>query len=209
MMNQINHWSRGDVILYRGMWRNEVLWAIPVIVVRDDSHLIIVYWRSGTPVKKPSKRMSPMELMENPKPDLIDGQWTDTDILMLVTPGESHSISAMWEGGHSVFAWWYIDLQAPLLRTPFGFDTTDYFLDIVVKPDLAEWIWEDEDEFDQAIKLGIFSSEKAIEIRKEGERIINQVETKQSPFCDGWENWRPPKDWVVPEFPKVWDVICK
>jgi predicted RNA-binding protein associated with RNAse of E/G family len=127
--------------------------------------------------------------------------------MMFAFPGASYSIYAMWEGGHSKFAWWYINLQEPLRRTPLGFDTRDYFLDIVLKPDLTDWVWKDEDEFDEAIKLGIFSLEKAEEIRDEGKRVLNLVETKKAPFCDGWEDWSPPEKWVIPKFPEVWENI--
>jgi hypothetical protein len=178
-----------------------------VIIVRDDSDLVVVYWRAGTPVKRPPGRVSPKEIVENPKPNLVDSKWTDTDILMFAVPEASHSIYAMWEGGHSRFKCWYINLQEPLRRTPLGFDTTDHLLDIVVEPGLTNWMWKDEDEFDEAIELGLFTLEKGNEIRNEGKRVINQVESNQSPFCDGWENWYPPEDWIVPDFPKVWDTI--
>jgi hypothetical protein len=206
-MDQTNRWSPGDVILYRGIWCINIYWAIQVIIVRDDPDRIIVYWRAGTPVKRPSHRISPKEMVEDPKPNLIDGKWTDTDILMFATPGASHSIYAMWESSHSRFKCWYINLQEPLLRTPLGLDTTDYLLDIVVEPERTNWRWKDEDEFDEAIELGIFALEKAKEIRNEGKRVIQEIESNQSPFCDGWENWHPPEDWIVPDFPKEWDTI--
>jgi hypothetical protein len=72
MMTKDNYWTCGDIILYRGIWYGEVLWAIPVIVVKDNSDLIIVYWEAGTPVKRPERRMSPLELLEGPKPILVD-----------------------------------------------------------------------------------------------------------------------------------------
>jgi hypothetical protein len=206
-MDHNDHWSPGDVILYRGIWCRNVWWAIPVIVVRDDADLIIVYWRAGTPAKRPPGRVSPKEMVENPKPNLVDSKWTDTDILMFATPEAFHSIYAMWEAGHSRFKCWYINLQEPLRRTPLGFDTTDHLLDIVIEPELENWVCKDEDELDEAIELGLFTLEKGNEIRDEGRRVVNQVESNHSPFCDGWENWHPPEEWSVPDFPKVWDII--
>jgi hypothetical protein len=124
---------------------------------------------------------------------------------MLVTPGSSHAIYVMWETGQTKLRCWYIDLQEPLRRTNLGFDTMDQLLDIVVSPDQSKWHWKDEDEFEEAIAIGVYSIEEAQSIRAEGERVINLLQTGQSPFCDGWEKWSPPTEWDIPTLPEGWD----
>jgi hypothetical protein len=41
-------------------------------------------------------------------------------------------------------------------------------------------------------------------VRREGERIIAEVETRSWPFNAGFESWRPDPSWTVPELPAHW-----
>jgi predicted RNA-binding protein associated with RNAse of E/G family len=139
--------------------------------------------------------------------DLVERKWVDTDVLMLATPGAAHVVYVMWEEGHTSFKCWYINLQEPLHRVPMGFDTMDHLLDIVISPDRSEWRWKDEDEFREAVAIGVFTPEEACAILAEGERVVKLVEAGESPFCDGWERWLPPAEWGIPDFPVDWDDI--
>src|SRR5260370_34644413 len=78
-------------------------------------------------------------------------------------------------------------------RTPIGYDSLDHVLDIVVAPD-GTWHWKDEDEFEEAIQLGLFTPSEAADIRAEGERVITRL---SSLLPTGWEHWRPPPRWSV------------
>ncbi len=81
----------------------------------------------------------------------------------------------------------------------------DQLLDVVINPDKSAWHWKDEDEFEEAIAIGVFSTEEAQGIRAEGIKVIKLFQSGQSPFCDGWENWSPPAGWGIPEIPEGWD----
>jgi hypothetical protein len=201
-------WEPGETIVLRGMWRDRIWWAIPVTVVRDEPDLIALYWRAGTPNKIPDRRVTPQDLLSEQSLPLIDSQWVNTDVLMLVPPAASHAVYAMWEAGKTHFLRWYVNLQAPMIRTPIGFDTIDYILDIVIQPDCSAWWWKDEDEFHEAVSIGVYSAEQAWAIRTEGEGVIQQMQASLSPFCDGWERWLPPTDYPIPQFPPGWDKIC-
>jgi predicted RNA-binding protein associated with RNAse of E/G family len=85
-----------------------------------------------------------------------------------------------------------------------GFDTRDHLLDIVISPNRSEWRWKDEDEFKEAVAIGVFSPQEARTIRAEGERVIQLLEADKSPFCDGWEMWSPPAGWGIPTFLEGW-----
>ena len=37
--------------------------------------------------------------------------------------------------------------------------------------------------------------------------MVQVIEDNASPFSDGWEKWRPDKNWPVPKIPIDWDVI--
>jgi predicted RNA-binding protein associated with RNAse of E/G family len=83
----------------------------------------------------------------------------------------------------------------------------DQILDIVISPDLSDWRWKDEDEFAEAERIGVYTSEQAQAIRAEGERVIARLNAQESPFCDGWDNWLPPDEWSIPKFPLGWEEV--
>jgi hypothetical protein len=107
------------------------------------------------------------------------------------------------------FRCWYVNLQDPLRRTTLCFDTMDDMLDIVISPDLSAWHWKDEDDLDEAVKIGLYSPEQEIEMRAEGESVIQTLHEKSSIFNQGWEKWSPPTDCQTPVFPSNWDYIEK
>jgi len=199
-------WEAGDTVVIRGIWRQKLWWACPAIIVKDTPNLIALYWQAGTPNRIPAKRPTPQDLFSS-EIRLVPHHWTETDVLMLVTPGTAHAVYAMWEAGQKKLRCWYIDLQEPLRRTHLGFDTMDHLLDVVVSADQSSWRWKDEDEFAEAVAIGVYSPEEARLIRLEGERVIHNLQTRQSPFCDGWERWCPPGDWEIPKMPDGWDEI--
>src|SRR5205814_261751 len=99
------------------------------------------------------------------------------------------------------------NLQAPLQPTSFGFDTTDYLLDVLVPPDRSTWTWKDEDELEEAVALGLFSPEDVREFRAEGERAAGAIIERKPPFDEPWEEWRPDPTWPAPELPDGWDRL--
>ena len=209
-METIPNWKPGEVIVFRGLGMGKIWYALPMIVVKDAADVVALFWRAGThgqfrglsPGAKVKTRQVTSERMI-----LFDKAWTETDVLMLVTPGAAHAVYVMWEEGQDQQRCWYVNLQQPLLRTGTGFDTEDYWLDVVVSPDRTEWRWKDKDQFEEAVAMGLYSPEEASEIRAEGERAIRLMQTNQPPFCDGWENWRAPKDWNIPTLPEGWDCL--
>lgn len=190
----------------RGVWHCKLHWACPGIIVQDSPDLIAVYWQAGTPNRVPDKRSTPQDLILN-NIRLIPHHWADTDVLLLVKPGSAHDVEVMWEAGHKKLRCWYVNLQEPLRRTKLGFDSMDRLLDIVISADKSTWHWKDEDEFDEAVAAGVFSLEEARAIREEGEHVVELLLTRQSPFYDGWENWRPPLNWSIPSLPEGWDEL--
>lgn len=190
----------------RGVWQHKLHWACPGIIVQDTPDLIAIYCRAGTPNMVPDKRSTPQDLLLN-NIRLIPHHWTDTDVLRLVKPGSAHTVEVMWEAGHKKLRCWYVNLQEPLRRTKIGFDSMDRLLDIVISADRSTWHWKDEDEFSEAVAVGVFSPEEARTIREEGKHVIELLLTRQSPFYDGWENWRPPLNWAIPPLPEGWDEL--
>ena len=202
----MKYWKPGEVVVLRGVWKGKLWWACPMYVVQDTPELMAFYWPVGTPTRSPVKRPTVEDELYN-RIELEDRNWTDNDILSLNIPGAAFSIEVMWASGTHELNCWYIHLQEPLRRTEIGFDTMDQMLDIVVRPDRSTWHWKDEDEFSEAERIGVYSPAKARSIRREGERLIKLLRSNSSPFCDGWENWKPSQDWGIPRFPEGWENI--
>ena len=85
---------------------------------------------------------------------------------------------------------WYTNLEEPLRRILIRFDTMDDLLDIVVSPDRSEWHWKHENEFAEAVALGVYAEEAAHAIRAEGERAVQRLLEGESPFAPEWESGR-------------------
>lgn len=199
-------WRAGDPVVLRGVWRGRLWWACAATVVRDDARLIAIYWPAGAPVMTPERRPVPADMLSAP-PRLIPGHWTDTDVLLLARPGAAHSVWLMWEAGTPVLRCWYVNLEEPMRRFRLGFETMDRLLDLVLSPDRSCWEWKDEEEFRQSVEIGVFSSREAKAIRAEGKRVIAAERANRAPFRDGWERWRPPADWGIPDLPAGLEMV--
>ena len=193
----------GDQTLFRFVWPWRVFSALPSTVVESGERIVL--WIAGaTSVRWPPGRRIPIPKIAAGRWEHIETEWYGGR-LMLFEPGASHSIYVSW-GRSGEFAGWYVNLEDPWRRSRFGLDTTDHLLDITVDPDRT-WRWKDEDELAEAVEIGLFSRERADEIRAEGERAVERIEAWTSPFDEGWESWRPDPEWPLPELPEDWDQL--
>lgn len=207
-MNLYSHWTAGSPIVYREVWQGKIWTARPVIVVQDRPDLIALYLPSGTHWKLPAgNREQYLHFLRTGEWTLADATWLSGDTLFLLCPGNAHAVHVMWEPSKREFVGWYINLQEPARRTAKDFDFMDQELDIFVKPDLSEWTWKDEAHLRRAHVDGRFSTDQVDEIRAEGERVIERVRSKASPFNEGWETWNPPTEWLIPDLPEGWDRV--
>jgi hypothetical protein len=207
-MGHTRRWTPGSRIVYREVWRGGVWTAKPVIVVQDEPELIVLFLQAGTIYKVPAGRQEQyQEYQLRDEWQLADAVWDWGDNLILIHPGAAHAVKTMWGKTDRELVGWYVNLQEPLRRTVIGFDYMDQDLDIVVSPDLSGWQWKDEALFRRRRELGLISEQEAGRIRAEGERVIERIRARASPFGDGWEDWIPPPGWAVPELPAGWDRI--
>lgn len=205
-MNQKSFWSAGEHATLRGVGA-KVFWATPTIVVQDTSELIVLYMPAGVLGKDTDHKPTPQELLSIDKIHISDTQWERTDVLILVVPEEAFSTYIMWETGTKNLDCWYVNLQEPIRRTNIGFDTMDNMLDVVISPDMSEWSWKDEDEFEEAQKVGFYSAEKAFEIRAAGEKAIQLVTKERCSFYKQWEKWQANPEWELPKLSPNWHKI--
>jgi Protein of unknown function (DUF402) len=205
----VDRWDPGTQILWRFVREGQVRTVRPMTVVVDRPDLTVAWLAGGTPIQRSSlpdgssirsaSLADRFRLGRRPMPSI----WRGTGILKLLPWGSAHSVWLFWDPGW-VFRGWYVNLEAPHRRWSAGVDTTDHVLDIWVTPD-RRWEWKDEDEFAEAQAAGRFSASEAAEIRAEGAGVVDRIERWASPFCDGWEDFRPDPAWPIPELPLGWE----
>lgn len=191
----------GDLVLLRSVYRGRVRWTFPHRLVEEDGPTVALYCGPGAEGKWMRRDRSGAYLERWVRGDHpFDKVWEWTHVLRLGRRDRPYSLDLFWDESWA-FLCWYVNLQAPLVRSALGFDTTDWALDVVVDPD-GSWQWKDEDDFAQAQELGVFDAHEAASIRVEGERVV-----AERPWPTGWEDWRPPPEWTPPTLPQGWDVV--
>jgi hypothetical protein len=205
------HFAPGDVVVLRYLRNRPGDVIEPVRVVHDGDDLVALYLAVGTPLKvqatRDGRRLTraiPFLERERIIGGFADAEWTTNRVLMVHRPGRLSTIMVFWRDPGWELVGWYGNIQAPLVRTPIGFDTADYLLDVWIHPDLT-WEWKDEDEWALAREHGLIDAALLDEVRREGERIIAEVEERAWPFNAGYEHWRPKPEWSVPALPDGWD----
>jgi hypothetical protein len=196
-----HRWHPGDTVVLRYITARDgqVGTSWPCRVVADRAGLLALYIPPGVVYKDWSS--SPSATEEH----LVDKPW-QSDMLRLMFPGRGHSIWLFWTGAGAErhFDSYYVNMEEPFRRTPIGLDTNDHALDIVVTPELR-WSWKDADGFAEQVRRNVYSSEFTDEVRAEAERVIQSIESRESPFCDGWERWKPDPSWTIPQLPPTWN----
>jgi Protein of unknown function (DUF402) len=176
----------------------------PYVVVEDSEDWLALWMPAGT-------RMKRLDLADRARPvaDLVHGEhpteFRRGEQLRLMHPDRHTSVWLHWSNdAERAFLGYYVNIEAPYIRTPIGVDTTDLSLDLVVWPDLS-WEWKDEHLEKPFEDLGIFTPEESRRIRVHGEEVIAAVEARRPPFDGSWLDWRPPADWAVPEVHDGWE----
>ncbi len=200
----MRRWSAGETVVLREVWRGEVFAARPAIVVQEDPEQLAFVLpprvRCGVAVDEDGRELRVpdrpwrLEIRERGPNDVLSFAWPDTPYAVL-----------RWRTPEGTQAW-YVNLQDPLRNTALGFDTTDHALDAVVTLD-GTWAWKDEDELSEAVANGVFTPEDAERFREEGERAVQRIVGRESPFDRDWSAWHPDPSWPMPSLPDGWDRV--
>ncbi len=186
------------------MWLDRVWSARPMVVVRDDPELRMLFTPAGTTMWAASdedgNELRIPQRSWTLRPRRVEAWHT----LSFAWPDEHHAVLAMWDTAWR-FERWYVNVEDPLRPTRVGFDTTELILDLVIEPDLVSWAWKDEAELERAVALGVFTREQAIGFRDAADRGRRRVMQRRPPFDRDWTTWRPDPSWGVPELPTGWD----
>ena len=175
--------------------------AIPVYVVEDHGDEFVAY------------------IPPDAELGFVDGTWPTADerhpwhgrsrweghgALMVHRAEDPFAVWHFWTGPTREFSCWYINLQAPFVRTSAGFDTQDFELDIVVYPD-GSWVFKDLEVLDQRVAEGRFTHEHVQWIRVLGDRLGAELDDGRRWWDAKWASWTPDEAWHSSRLPPNWD----
>jgi hypothetical protein len=190
-------WQPGEPIVRRDFWRGtpKVAWAGTVVADTDD--LLAIYMPEGSPL------VFHPDFFGAPHPWSTRDRWEGHGVLQLQRPGEMHAIWVFWRGPERELAGWYVNIQEPFRRTPFGIDTQDLEL---IAPD-GSWQFKDDEDLEPWIERGRWTRSEVAAIRAEGARIAVELEPDRRWWSEAWAEWVPDPAVPVPELPGDWDRL--
>ena len=178
-------WTAGATIVLRWVKSTGIIWGgYPVAVVNDSDDLLALYFPVGTvyrslpppPREGEAARAVAACMTSLPaKLDYQDHTWERNHILRLMFPARSYSIWLAWEERSWEFAWYYVNLEAPYIRTPLGVDTQDHVLDIVVRLDRT-WYYKDDDQLQSWVDAGLVATEASKAVRAEARHVASTID---------------------------------
>ncbi len=206
-------WNYGDVIAWRGIFRNRPWHIQSAIVVKDDTSELVVAVIPGAESvaektyteghKKDGKRRWDFKDHDW---ELRTYAWHTNRVLAITEPGKYYSIMLFWNHARNEFLGYYVNFQLPFQRSHCGIDTLDLDLDIDIDPDLT-FQWKDEDDYQKAIEHGIITHEWTSGIEAAKPEILDRLKNCQYPFDGSWLDWKPDLSWPTPKLPVNWDKI--
>ena len=211
----MDYWEPGTQIMWRAGGPAHD-WVQPMTVVRDDERGLVAWLAVDTPIVR-LERADGRDLRTEVRAARAAGRdvkavvesfgrvpgvrvastWQATDVLRVVPTGEPWSVWHFFDGTTGEFQGWYVNFELPHVREPFATRTIDLALDLWVTPDRVAHR-KDEDELAFAVERGRLTQHDADRILAVCAEVEAIVAAWRSPFCDGWETFRPDPSWPVP-----------
>lgn len=187
-----------------------VAFAVAGRVLLDTDDLVVVATTLGSAVRRPAGRGSGpnarLVLPEHWDGSYIAGAWSGASVVRVHPTGSPWSVWR-WHDGERWRDDWYINLERPWVRTPIGFDSQDWTLDVMaLKPPGGGWsvTYKDEDELAFYVSRGFISAEKRAVIERAGDEVVDAVGSDAFPFDADWSPWVPEPTWLPAELPGGW-----
>ena len=139
----------------------------------------------------------------------IDAAWEVTDALVLARRSEWYSVWLLWRAGRSDFIGYYVNFERPWSRTPIGFDTTDFTVDLIIGPDLR-YEWKDRAGFEQRVDAR--PDHRARMPRPCSHAmgdVVSDIDAQRGVFSGDLVDWKPDPTWATPQLPSNWNDACR
>ncbi len=195
-------WREGDVVVEREVWHGTLQVAIPTVVIEASEHVLVTYTAPRAPLWFPDEAIYPGPTGRHPWYGRT--AWTGHGKLTITPTVGHHSVCHFWQGQPRRFACWYLNVQEQVRPTSVGFDGQDLELDIVIDPDGA-YALKDDDQLDVRVSEGRWTAAEAAAIRAIRDDIMTEVVAPRGWWWStAWTAWGPPPDLPVPSFPAGW-----
>ncbi len=191
-------WRPGDVVVRRDVWDGHPWVGIAATVIRDEPGLLALYVSEGAEIGVEAGPEFPIV-----HPWHGRSNWEGHGVVALHRPGDAYSVWVFWEGDERRFAGWYLNLEAPYVRTERGIDTHDHELDLWSE-DGQTWEFKDAELMEQRVAEGLFTAEEAAAIEAEGTRLEAEVRGGGGWWDAAWATWAPAPDLLAPRLPSDW-----
>lgn len=185
-----SQWKPGELIARREIWHGRVWSGLPMYVVVDRPDLLALYLPSDSTLGFGAGSW-PMPNGKHPWDRGPDSRWQGQGVLHLHRPGDAYAVWVFWHGSERRFQGWYLNLQAPFVRTEVGIDTLDHELDIIIDAE-GSWRFKDAELMASCIEHGRFSPEEVGRIQAEGDRLGKMLDDGQQWWDSSWSTWAPP-----------------
>jgi Protein of unknown function (DUF402) len=204
--------AAGSTVVRRDVLDGRVWTAGAHRVLSDDGHqLNLVCW-PGCPSYVPTTWITWLHDGDDATrkqgiPNLANrrwqlGAWTWQHTVLLSWIGLDPDFSVMHfrplTGGTSH---WKINFERPVQRTAIGVDTFDLLLDLAGDDTGERWTWKDEDEYQQARRLGLITDTEHQRIDQARQRATAFVEARTGPLGHDWSSWDVPEGWPALALP--------
>jgi protein associated with RNAse G/E len=205
-------WKPGDIVSWRGVYREKIWHAQTTIVVKDSPDEIALALLPGAECMAPEgyiegKASGKRRWNFKDKDWRIERfPWHTNRLLMLLEPDKYYSVIYFWDHAGGDFLCYYVNFQLPFTRTASGINTLDLDLDLIVHPDYSHE-WKDLDDYQKAIENEVICPEWTREIEKAKLEIFDKLDKRQHPFDGSWLHWMPDASWSPPNLPTNWAGI--
>jgi hypothetical protein len=108
------------------------------------------------------------------------------------------------EADRSWSSTFYVNLEQPWTRTPIGYDSHDWILDLVVRISPFQSEWKDVDELEWSVQAGVVSVATARDIRTAGRSALRSAQAHDWPFGVDWDHGLLDDNWPVPKLAPRW-----
>jgi len=211
----LSAFTPGRVVLHRHWHGDRIGLLKTAVVAADDDRGLLLWVPRGAPMLdrravdgRGLRELRFAEWLRTPT-ELKRVTWGGPGVLMLLPPGEAHSIWWLRHEDGSL-RWVYVNLEEPAVRWDdgevAGVDIIDQDLDVVVNPD-GSWEWKDDDELTERLAFpeGYWVADEEA-VRAEGRRLIKRIEAREFPFDGSLLDFAPDPGWTMPpSVPDGWD----
>lgn len=205
-------WQPGEVVAWRGIYRERIWHAIPATVVKDTEQETVLSFVPGAVCMV--EEMYPKGKLDGKRRwDFIEQNWTlapftwhTNRALIVFEPQKFYATVYFWNHASDNFIGCYVNFQLPFQRKPRSLDALDLDLDLVIDPDHS-FHWKDIDDYEKGIETGIILPDWAAEIESAKEDVLHRLEKRSYPFDFSWQNWHPDPGWANAALPPDWDKV--